>query len=101
MFTDLNGNLCVLTHVRYKIISNYSQTTLHNISTGKRITSPYNYYDNLADDYYGADRIHYLELANEILSKETIALKGISDMLKYGTHSGEGAFVSANKLNIL
>jgi hypothetical protein len=92
--------LCVLTYIRFKIISNYSQTTLHNLSTGKTIKNPYDYYDNLADRSYGATKIHYMGLANEVYGKEILAMRGISDMLSTGSHSGVGAYVDAATLNL-
>jgi hypothetical protein len=100
LFTDQNGDLCVLTYVAFKIVTNYSITTLHNLTTGQTINDPEEYYNKMANRYYGQSKIHYMNLASEVMGKEIVAMKGISDMLSTGTHSGAGAFVDANTLNM-
>ena len=99
-FTNLDGDFCVLTHVRYQIVSNYSETTLHNITTGKYITDPADYYDSLAYRAWGDSRIHYMDLESEVRKYELYAMQGVVDMLSKGSHSGAGAFVDASRLNM-
>ena len=67
LFVNQEGDVCVLTWVFYKLISSYNVTTLHNLTDGTCIENPEDYYDKLADRYYGADRLHYLSMAGEIL----------------------------------
>ena len=99
MFTDLNGDLCVLTYIMYRIIKVYDFTTLHNLTDGTVIRDPADYYSDTADRYYGSSRLHYLDLYGEILQQELEAMKGIADVLKTGKHSGKGAYVDAETLN--
>ena len=86
--------------VSYKIISNYSVTTLHNMTTGETIEEPFDYYNKLADRAYGASKSYYMGLANTARGKELVAMRAFSDVLKTGSHSGEGAYVSAAELNL-
>lgn len=98
-FTNADGDFCVLTYVRYQIISNYSATTLHNITTGKYITDPSGYYDSLAYRSWGDSRIHYMNLESEVRKYEIYAMQGVVDMLSKGSHSGVGTFVDSSRLN--
>lgn len=100
VYENSDGELCVLTHVRYKIISNYSVTTLHNITTGRSIKDPYEYYSKYADRYFGANRIKYMNYATEALSKEIVCLNALSSILSTGKDPGTGAYVDARTLNL-
>ena len=99
-FTDMNGDLCVLTDVRYKIISNYSKFTLHNMTTGSVINDPDSYYSRVANRYYGANKIHYMEMAQEINGYHVKMLQAMSNVLKTGVNSWDGVYVGANELNL-
>lgn len=97
VYTKLGGETWVVTYVSYKIISNYSVTTLHNLKTGETIEDPYEYYERLAErSGSGA----YMSIANTVFSMEMNAMKGLSSVLSSGTHSGKGAYVSAAELNL-
>ncbi len=100
VFENLDGDLCVLTYVRYKIIDNYEQTTLHNITDNQTIVDPDKYYDKLADRYYGANKIHYWDLSNECLEYEISAGKALVSIMQNGTNTGSGCYVDANTLNL-
>lgn len=74
-FVDENGDMCVLTIVYYQLGGyKYDITTLHNLSTGRRITDPSDYYKTQAKRYYGASRIKYLNLSLEISTESLHAL---------------------------
>lgn len=99
LFTDENGDLCVLSYVYYKIISNYSSVRLHNLSTGKTIDDPDDYYRIQANRAFGGTKLRYLALASEVTEKMAAAAQGIADALESGKHSGAGTFVDAKTLN--
>ena len=98
-YTDLNGDLCVLTDVRYKITSNWSVVTLHNMTKGTKITDPADYYDNQADRAYGANRLHYMELQSEVQGNHFKMLSAMSSVLKGGKNTFDGVFIDADTLN--
>lgn len=101
LYTDVMGDKCVLSYVVYKIGNYYYyNTTMDNLTKGKSIADPADYYDILSDRYYGQERIDYMNLSLEVMKKESIALQNIKSMLTNGTHSGEGAYVSASMLNL-
>jgi len=85
--------------IRYKIISDYSLLVLHNITTGSRITNPVNYYNSLADRYYGASKITYMSLASQISGHHAQMLKAMQSILSGGTNTMNGIFVDASTLN--
>lgn len=99
-FTNANGEKCVLTYVRYKIINSYDHWTLHNLTTGATIKNPDEYYDKLADGSYGATKLAYLSLKGEILEYKIKTLQALSDILKTGTNTWTGTYVSAYYLNL-
>lgn len=98
-FKDDNGNKCVLTEVRYKIRSNYSVLTFHNLSNGSVVTDPANYFQTLADRSYGMTKIYYWGLANDIRGYEIKMLQALKDILSGGNNSFDGVYVSAAELN--
>lgn len=98
-YTDVNGDLCVLSDVRYKIISNYNVVTLHNITKGTKITNPADYYENLANRAYGATKLHYMELQSEVQGHYFKMLSAMSSILGGGSNTYDGVFVDANTLN--
>lgn len=75
LYTDYNGDYCVMTVVKYKIISNYSRTTVHNMTKGTTIVDPDTYYNNMADRYYGNSKLFYLKQATCALEMEIKAQK--------------------------
>lgn len=99
-FIDLNGDLCVLTHVNFKIISNYYQVTLHNITKGTKIVDPVNYYEKMADRAFGASRLHYIDLALEVNRHHLDMLKALQSIMETGTNTFDGAYVPASILNL-
>lgn len=98
-YTDLNGDSCVLTTVQYKIISNYSVTTLHNLTQDRTITDPAEYYNTQARRAYGGSKIRYWDLSNEVLTHYQEMLKAMVSVLESGTNTGSGIFVDAATLN--
>ncbi len=99
-YTSSTGDSCVITYVSYKIVNNYSVTTLHNLTTGETIEEPFDYYNTLASRGYGQSKMYYMDLANEAREKELVAMRGLSDVLSSGSHSGAGAYVSSEILNL-
>lgn len=99
-YTDLNGDLCVLTDVRYELIKNWSEFTLHNLTTGTKITNPDDYYENLADRSYGATRTHYQKLQSEVLGHYFKMMNAMSSVLKGNANTYDGVFVDAKTLNL-
>ena len=99
-FVDLNGDLCVLTDVRYKITSNWSEVTLHNMTKGTVISDPADYYQTQANRAYGASKIQYLNLANEVLGHHMKMLSAMSSILKGGSNTYDGVYVDAATLNL-
>ena len=93
-YTDKNGDQCIFVYVNYKIISNYHAYFLHNITKGTRIEDPANYYSRLANNYWGASKIHYLDLAIDANSAAIKALNG------FVGKNDEGYFVGASTLNL-
>lgn len=99
-YTDQNGDSCILTYVIYSIgNTKFEKTTLHNLSTKEEIANPYEYYSEIAERYSGQSRIKYINLANDAMKNEIAATCGVRDMLETNTHSGAGAFVSADEMN--
>lgn len=99
-FTDMNGDLCVLTDVRYKITKNWSQFTLHNLTKGTQIIDPDEYYTNLAQRAYGGTKIYYMNMSNEVRGHHIQMLSAMSNVLKGGANTFDGVFVNATTLNL-
>jgi len=99
-YKDLNGDLCVLTYVSYKIQTNWDKYTLHNLTKGTTIDDPSDYYLNAADRYYGASKILYMDLASEVLKHQYNMLSAMSNVLKGGENTFDGVFVDAATLNM-
>ncbi len=99
-FVNENGEQCILTYVSYKIQTNWSATTLHNITTGRTIKDPEEYYDKQASAAWGANRLKYMNLKSEVMAKELVCMREYSNILKTGKHSGAGAYVDARTLNL-
>lgn len=66
-FTDKNGDNCVLVDLYWKIINDYHDVILHNLTTGRVINDPVTYYGNMANRQYGASKLHYMDLQLEVL----------------------------------
>lgn len=98
-FTNANGELCVLTDVRYKIISNYSVFTLHNLTSGAVIKDPVSYYQKQASRAYGMNKVAYTKLANEINGYHTQMLQAMKTVLEGGQNPWDGVYVDAYTLN--
>lgn len=75
VYTNADGDRCVLVVVSYTIISNYTQTDLYNLDTGAVITNPTSYYQQLANRSYGANKIYYMDLYGEVLQQYMAALR--------------------------
>jgi len=98
VYKDSNGDWCALTYVRYKIIDNYYETVLHNLTDGTTIKNPSNYYANLANRAYGANRLAYMDLRSEVMGKELQAMKAVSNVLSTGVNNGPGVYVSPSAM---
>lgn len=93
-YTDSNGESCILVYISYKITSNWNAYYLHNLSKGTVIENPADYYSNRSNDYFGADKLKYMDLSIE-------ANKAIIEALKIFTgESDSGWFVDATTLNL-
>lgn len=99
LYENLNGEHCVLVDVRYKIITNFSQLFLHNLDQSTLTTNPVDYYDNLANRSYGATKIQYMKLANEINGLHTQMLQAMKTVLEGGQNPWSGVYVDASTLN--
>lgn len=93
-YTDSNGDNCVMVYISYKITTNWNVYYLHNISKGTVIENPADYYSSRIDDYYGADKIKYMDLMKEALNAQATALK------IFIGESEAGYFVDAATLNL-
>lgn len=99
-YENIDGDLCVLTNLRYKIINNYDAFTLHNITTGETISAPDDYYKNIMNRYYGATRLYYGDLYSEVLDNKIKMMQAGIDILKTGNNTFDGVFVDAKTLNL-
>lgn len=75
-FTDKNGDYCILVYINYKIISNYHAYFMHNITKGTVIENASDYYGRLANESWGADKLHYMNMKSDVLKAQINALKG-------------------------
>lgn len=66
-FTNLDGEDIVLTYNGYTIIDNYSQYTMHNLSTGYTTSDIDGYFNSLSNKTVGSGKVHVLLLYNEVL----------------------------------
>lgn len=99
-YKDENGDLCVLTYVQYKIGSGiWSDFYLHNMSTGRRISDPSDYYDKQADRAFGATKVKYLSLSAEVLGYQVKCTSAIKNIIATGKNTENGAYVSAAIMN--
>lgn len=98
-YSNIDGDLCVMTYVQYKIISNYNQFTLHNMTTGSTIRNPDSYYQKLADRSAGMTRIHYMDLSSEVLKYQVKMLEATRSCLSGGANTWNGVYVTAAELN--
>ena len=99
-YKDSNGDSVTLVYLGYKIISNYSETFLHNHSTGKYITDPVSYYDKMAKRAFGANKVRYIDLSSKVKENEIKALRALQSILKNGNNSESGVYVSAETLSL-
>ena len=99
-YQNKDGQNCILTLAGYKIISNYSQVTLHNLTTGQTIIDPHKYYSTLADRNYGTSRLHYMDLDIEVLQHQSDMYGAVSNIWKGGTNTMNGVFVNAQTMNL-
>ena len=93
-YTDKNGDKCIMVFISYKIVSNYTAYILHNITKGTTIADAPDYYEKIADQYWGADKIRYIELATDALGAQVKAIEG------YQGKIDTGLFVGAATLNL-
>jgi len=98
-YENIDGQLCVLTMVNYKIISNYWLWTLHNLDTGERIEAPDKYYDKMIDYYGGAKAQHYYDILDEVLGNYLLMLEGVKSVLETGVNTRPGVYISSATLN--
>ena len=88
-----------MTIVYYKIIQNYNVITLHNLTKNQTITDPADYYNSQANRAYGASKIRYWDLSNEVLTHTQEMLNAMLSVLQGGPNTGNGVFVDAATLN--
>lgn len=93
-YTDKNGDNCILVYISFTITSNWSAYYLHNLSTGATIENPADYYGRKANNYYGADKLKYMDLQTEALSAQAKAMQGFLRQID------TGYYVDAATLNL-
>ena len=98
-FTNMEGKACVMTVVCYKIISNYFETTLHILDSGRVIHDPTDYYYKQADGLYGKSKIYAMDVAGEIANIEIEMYKASSKHLQGNKDTFGGYFLSKAELN--
>lgn len=89
-YTNSNGEKCVVTYVKYKIISHYDECVLHNLTTGEVILNPEKDFKAKINRSYGTSRLHLYDLYQEFLNAYLKALD------KYST----GDYLDAEYLNL-
>jgi len=71
-----HGALWAVTVIFYRIGTyEYTIETLHDLTNGKTIVDADEYYDDLADRYYGATKLKYMEMATSVLEMNVKALQ--------------------------
>ena len=72
-YINLDGQRCVITMFMVQgynalggVVTDIVQT-LHIVDTGDVIREPDEYYDDMADRYFGANKLHYMKLGNDYL----------------------------------
>lgn len=98
-YYDANGDLCVLVSLRYKILTDWTQLTLYNLTQNTVIDDPISHYERLADRAYGASSIAYMELAQEVSGYHVKMLQAMGEALTSGVNPWDGTFVDATTLN--
>ena len=97
-YTNIDGELCVISCVKYKIISSFEQITLYNMTTGKTISNPESYFDTLVDRAFGTTKLHYMNLRLEY----TEQLEALYTALLAGNSTGStgnGTYVTGDRMN--
>lgn len=111
IYTNMDGDNCVLTVVSYEIISRNALVTLHNLTQGEEIEDPVDHYNETADSYSGADKIRCMSMAAEAGEMEKATLEALQEIFSGkqpysitlsvdGAEKGNGAFVDADTLNM-
>lgn len=93
-YTDSNGDRCIMVFISYKITSNYTAFFMHNITKGTTIENAPDYYDRIADEYWGASKLHYMDLQSDALSAQIKAIEGFQGKID------TGLFVGPSVLNL-
>ena len=75
----MDGDNCVMVYLQYKIVSTYSETFMHNLSTDNRITEPESYYKSQKSRAYGANKIRAID-------RESTVLRAIADAIQNGEY---------------
>lgn len=100
-YKNVDGDLCVLTMVQYKIgTKSFIDYKLHNMTTGKTSTDPVGYYKKLATKSYGATKIKYLEMASTVSGYMSKMNSAVANIIQTGENNWKGVYVSANVLNL-
>lgn len=99
-YKDSNGDVCVLTIVEYKILTDWKQVTLHNMKTGETIINPEGYYDMIIDRAYGKDKLNLMEYKTELLTHIADMYRAKVNIMTTGKNTlTNGAYVDAATLN--
>lgn len=96
--TNLKGEKWILVYIQYENEGAVSTTVLHNLSTGRIIDDPANYFGKLADKYTGDQGKEYNNLKIEFLAVESEIITSYGNFLHKGTNDGKGTYVPANKM---
>ena len=74
-------------------------TFLHNMSTGRVIADPANYYEKMADRAYGANCLAYLGLSSEVVGYQVKSLNAVKSIIAGGANTEKGVCVSPTTMN--
>lgn len=73
-YTNSDGEKCLVSYVKYEIISRYEECILHNLTTGETTRNPEQYFNDRIDRAYGSSRLHLYDLYQEFLTAYQAAL---------------------------
>ena len=75
-YTDALGSDVVITYVNYKIISNYRQYKIHNLTQGTAADDAVAYYQKIVDRAFGAQKLRAMDAQIEAQEAEIKLIKG-------------------------
>ncbi len=97
-YTNFKGEKMILVYMQYKDQGITSVSILHNLTSGRIIEEPADYYGKLADKYKGNQKKEYSNLQNEFLAAEEKIISAYDNVVNTGINNGSGSYVSADKM---